>query len=289
MLSRRSKQPQSLIWPRLGLLLAFIAVAAFTVLKFTDLVSIDGEVYLGGVLASLTVTLIILSWHIDTLARYRRSDLNTIRLASDRLNSRINTLSNEMSRLLEEREEEGLTEVEVLHTPYAFYRALNAARERSTNHVRVMKLHHKGPQDHLADYEDTQVMDRADQDETAAELHAWYDGLKEWNLLPDRMVERIMTCPSGSKSMKKFRHQAAESMRETQYQQYILPWDGEQPLVNMCIFDDREVLITLSTGADENPYLPIPGIRIHSKEVADFFQVRYYEKMKEYCKKQTKK
>ncbi len=154
--------------------------------------------------------------------------------------------------------------IEILETPYDFYRALNSARSESTKTIRVMKLHHLGPQD--ADHEDVvSAASKGQSGNAELEIGRWYDGMNLWNNVPGRLVERIMTTPS--ESMKLFRDGAKEKMRGTTYISHILPWDGELPLLNLCVFDDNQVVITFSTKQDENPYKPIPGLRIKSKDV----------------------
>jgi len=72
-------------------------------------------------------------------------------------------------------------------------------------------------------------------------------------------------------------------MAGTTYLEHTLPWDGEMPLLNLCVFDDSQIIITFSSRSWENPYQPVPGIWIKHKEIARFFRERYYDKIVEYA------
>lgn len=168
-----------------------------------------------------------------------------------------------------------VSSIEFLDNAYEFYKALNIARAESDRSILLMKIHYKGPQAAGviigADLSEDELTD-----ETLLQEKLWYDGLREWNTR-GRTVERITV--RNTTSMKQFIDDTLHQMRGSQYIAHIIEWDGGLPLLNLCIFDMTQVLITFSTGPTEDPYIPLKGVRIKDSRLATFLYHEYYKRL----------
>ena len=133
-----------------------------------------------------------------------------------------------------------------------------------------MKLHYMAPSVPIG----SELSDAQVRDETLVEQHIWYNGLRSWNR-PGRLVERVTV--SVTPSMQTFIDEMARHMAGTEYVAHIIQWDGQLPLLNLCVFDMNQVLITFSTSEGQDPYTAIAGLRIKSPEVAEYLYREYYK------------
>jgi hypothetical protein len=165
--------------------------------------------------------------------------------------------------------------MEFLNNAYDFYKGLNTARAESSSSILVMKIHHKGPQD-VGVVIGGSLPEEKLTNQTLLQEQLWYNGLREWNVA-GRTVERITVRRTAS--MNKFVDDTLQLMKGTQYLAHIIDWDGNLPLLNLCIFDLRQVLITFSTDSAGDPYMPMRGVRIKDPQLATFLYHEYYKRL----------
>ena len=154
--------------------------------------------------ASATVPFVINIMYMSHTLRRLRTEFSS---SESRISSKLDVYSEILRRLTHGKD---VRFIEILETPYDFYHALNTARELSSKTVRVMKLHHLGPQDANHDLQLKQTSTPQVLSETMTEMDAWYNGLRKWAGQRGRLVERISACPS--KSMKEFILQTQHDM-----------------------------------------------------------------------------
>lgn len=143
-----------------------------------------------------------------------------------------------------------------------------------------MKLHHKGPRDAGIPVGEELPIEKLT-DEALVEKHTWYNGLRQWNQ-PGRFFERVTVATT--ESMRTFIDDVNRVMAGSDYATHIVNWDGRLPLMNLCVFDRNQVVITFSTAPGEDPYVPIMGFRIKHRGLTEFFYHEYYKKMVAYSR-----
>lgn len=261
--------------------LIYILIILSTVVFFG--ISLYGYFYKGETNLSFFVVLMMPNIAVLLIVTCARIELLYSKQSSQEvlLKREIDILRDLIKDLSQKSEQSESPKIEILNTPFDFYRALNKAREQSSKSIHLMKLHHQGPSEVGIKIGGDLDPEKND-DRSYMERHLWYNGLREWNQA-GRVVVRITV--RTSKSMEKFIKEMCSFMKGTDFITYELAWDGKMPLMNLCIFDMKQVLITFSTPKGESAYLPITGVRIYSPHLASFFYRQYYEKMERYSKR----
>lgn len=265
---------------RVSQIAGIVAILVTAVLSILS-ISIPPQVILSMIGIPFLIHIMVVSTRVEDIVRNRPKDVDSLRAHIKAIDHHLCILSDILQQKKTKQHSEKI-DIRMLHTPYDFYRALNTARTESVKTIRVMKLHHLGPQDAEHDLKVTEASGEYSKSQTHEEMERWYKGLADWNSREGRLVERVSTRPNDS--MTKFIDEAKYLMAGTAFIAHELPWDGELPLLNLCIFDDCQIVITFSTKPWENPYKPIPGLWIKNYDVARFFSQRYYDRMVEYCR-----
>lgn len=233
-------------------------------LKFTNIYSAVAIPVLGLLMANFV--------QLEKLHKGQRKYEHKIELLSDLLHEKTNDEACNDIR------------VSVLESTFDFYRACNLARERSEKKIHLMKIHNVGPQDKDS-FIDKGVVSSSIGVKAENERACWYSGLRDWNKVEGRYLERITVKTDAS--IQKFIKEVDSNMKGTNYTTHIMPWDGEMPVLNLCVFDEYEVIFNFSTRRGEAPYAQsnIAGMSIKSHKVSNFFYRRYYERMVQYSRK----
>ena len=239
--------------------------------KFVGL-ELDPNRISAALVATLCAFIVVASIRIEDIVDRQKQLSYQLDLASDVLRNIVNVKA--------ETDEAKLV---LLESTRDFYHACNCARQISKTML-LMKIHNVGPDDKRSFVEDGQVTSELSSE--AEEIRsAWYSGLREWNLKSGHHLERITV--NSESSIENWVKLQDREMKGTSYICHLLPWDGEMPILNLCIFDDREVIFNFSTRRGEAPYQRshVVGMRIIGKQAALFFHNRYYSRLIEYCRK----
>lgn len=262
---------------RFSFFVSLIVFIGVTVDRSSPLPELSNDVHSFALTSTIILLLITISLQLVVTQEQQRGSSTDVHLALTDINNRLDAHFD----ALDLHQAENVAFVRVLNTPLEFYRALNSARAESTKHISVMKLHQQGPQtDVPRAFDETRTLDEKDLSVEEREMRKWYLGTKNWLKVSGRTFERIQ--PVSNESMEEFQRLQVQAL-PNHFISHRLPWDGELPLVNICIFDDDQLIICFSTRSWETKYRPVPGFRIKHPEITKMFRDRYYLRMVEYC------
>lgn len=167
-----------------------------------------------------------------------------------------------------------------LQSPDALYRTLCEARDRSTL-IRLMKVRRDPPIN----------MDRGQSlDHEALGPHAseWYDELAEWAKTEGNRLERIFAVGDAisgtmSEELGSYASTIDQQMRDkgvdaASWDQIQILWPLDYPALNVCIFDDREIILTIGSASARK--FPVNGLHVTHKATVQLFSSHYYEPVK---------
>lgn len=174
-----------------------------------------------------------------------------------------------------------------LKNPDDVFEALVEAMDRTSSDIRLMKVRKKSPLQFDAE-RGKFVMGESGRPKyrrAGKAMRRWYRKLPQWAAERGHRVQRIIATsgPGGEiAEMKAYAEYVERQMHEAaaNYIGRQIRWDFRQPALNLCIFDEREAVVTLFAEDVEHDFKEMSGIRIVHGMTVRWLTHNYYERMK---------
>lgn len=175
-----------------------------------------------------------------------------------------------------------------LRTPDDVFRALIEARSRASSEIRLMKVRRKCP---LVYDEGSGSFEHGEDGKpryrkAGEDIRTWYEGLPQWAAETGHRAERVISVSGRDgeplAEMKAYADFAEEQMaaRNADFAPCPIQWDFSKPVLNLCIFDEDEAIVTLFAEDIRDEFRQMTGIRIVHGPTVRWLTHKYYERMK---------
>jgi len=157
-------------------------------------------------------------------------------------------------------EESGYSKVDMYYNYADYFRALSTGLKAADSSVYLTHVRHQSPDDF-----------------SSQEVDDWFNEVQQWcDRNPSSPVRRITTLSNErmlewGETLKQYTEEKSNFYIKT------IDWEFEFPMVNMVIFDEEEVYLTLTSDTAEQT----KGVRVRDPEMAEAY-VEYFNYMWRY-------